>query len=93
MSSIDLMNFSGTAEDMAKMIKENGVQLRSFNDEVWDGFGTAAEEVFEETRAHSDLAKKIDASYQGALREMGGYRAKAEIAYSVQRNRVLGIEE
>ncbi len=78
-------------EYLAKLKADHGVQIRSFTDDTWDAFGEAAEEVFEETRAHSDLAARIDASYQKALREMGGYRALAEVEYSNQRNRVLGI--
>ena len=34
------------------------LKVKSFNDDVWDSFGEAAAEVFEETRNHSALAKK-----------------------------------
>ena len=78
-------------EYLSKMVAENGVQTREFNDDVWDAFGEAAAEVFEETRAHSDLAARIDDSYQSSMREIAGWRAKAEIAYVGQRNRVLDI--
>ncbi|MEM9732767.1 MAG: TRAP transporter substrate-binding protein [Pseudomonadota bacterium] len=78
-------------EYLQKMIDENGVQVREFNDDVWDAFGEAAAAVFEETRAHSDLAKRIDDSYQSAMREIAGWRSQAEIAYVNQRNRVLDI--
>ena len=74
-----------------KLVNEHGVQLRAFNDDVWDAFGEAAEEVFEETREHSDLAARINDSYQAALRDIGGFRAIAEIEFSTQRNRVLGM--
>ncbi len=74
-----------------KLVTEHGVQLRAFSDDVWDAFGEASAEVFEETRAHSDLAARIDDSYQAAMREIAGFRAIAEIEYSNQRNRVLGI--
>ncbi len=76
---------------LAKLVNEHGVQLRSFNDEVWDAFGGAAKEVFEETRNHSALAAKIDDEFQASLREIGGFRKVAEIEFSNQRNRVLGI--
>ena len=78
-------------EYLSKMVAENGVQTREFNDDVWDAFGEAAAEVFEETRAPSDLAARIDDSYQSSMREIAGWRAKAEIAYVGQRNRVLDI--
>ena len=56
-----------------------------------DLFGDAAAEVFEETRDHSPLAAKINDAYQAALRDIGAWRAAAEIDFSNQRNRVLGL--
>jgi len=78
-------------EYLAKLVNEHGVQTRQFNDDVWDAFGTAAEEVFAETRDHSPLAAKINDHFQASLREIGGWRAQAEIEFSKQRNRILGI--
>lgn len=74
-----------------RLIKDHGVQVRDFPDEVWDAFGEAAEATFEETRAHSPLAAKIHDSYMAALREHGAYLKNFEVGYSNQRNRVLGI--
>ena len=54
-------------------------------------FGEAAEEVFEETRAHSDLARRIDDSYRQALETVGKWLTIADGEYAIQRNRVLGI--
>ena len=82
---------ANNGEYLAKLVKDHGVQLRSFNDDVWDAFGTAAVEVFEETRNHSPLAAKINDDFQTKLRELGGFRKIAEIEFSNQRNRVLGI--
>ncbi|MFK7859005.1 MAG: TRAP transporter substrate-binding protein [Granulosicoccus sp.] len=82
---------ANNGEYLNLMVNDHGVELREFNDEVYDSFGEAAEEVFEETRDHSDLAKRIDSSYQSSLREMGAYLKRAEIGFSIQRNRVLGI--
>jgi TRAP-type mannitol/chloroaromatic compound transport system substrate-binding protein len=76
---------------LARLINEHGVEPRQFNEEVWDAFGDAAAEVFEETRGHSPLAAKINDAYQDALREIGSWRAVAEVEFSNQRNRVLGI--
>ncbi|MEX0583156.1 MAG: hypothetical protein WD185_05755, partial [Sneathiella sp.] len=78
-------------EYLQKMITENGVVLKEFNNDVYDAFATAAKEVFEETRDHSALAKKIDDDFQMNLREIGGYQKIAEVSFSNQRNRVLGI--
>ena len=50
-----------------------------------------AEEVFEETRDHSELAARINDEYQSKLKEIAGWRAGAEVEFSNQRNRVLGL--
>lgn len=82
---------ANNGEFLSRMVEENGVELREFNDDVYDSFGVAAAEVFEETRDHSALAKKIDDSFQKNLRQMGAYLKLAEIGFSNQRNRVLGL--
>ena len=65
--------------------------MKTFNDDVWDAFGEAAEEVFEEVRSHSEIAARIDANYQEKLREIGGTIAKFEGNFLNQRNRILGL--
>ena len=80
-------------EYLTKLVDEQGVEVRSFNDDVWDSFGEAAAEVFEETRDHSELAARINDDFQAKLREMGGMMAQFEIGYVNQRNRVLGLGE
>ena len=52
---------------LQKLIDEQGIQVRSFNEDVWDGFAEGAEEVFEETRDHSAMAAKIDDEFQAKL--------------------------
>jgi len=76
---------------LAKMVNENGVVLMSFSDEIYDSFGEAAADVYEQTRDHSALAKKIDDQFRAALMEIGGWQKIAEVAFSIQRNRILGI--
>ena len=78
-------------EYMAKLVNDHGVQVRAFNEDIWDAFGEAAEEVFEETRDHSDLAAEIDDNFQANLREIGGTMAMFEGTFVNQRNRVLGL--
>lgn len=82
---------ANNGEYLTRLINDHGVQLRSFPDDVWDAFGDAAAEVFAETRDHSALAKKIDDAFQSALREIGSFRKVAELEFSNQRNRVLGL--
>ena len=78
-------------EYLAKLVNDHGIELREFSDEIYDSFGSASEEVYAETRAHSALAKKITDHYQDSMRELAGWQAIAEVAFSNQRNRVLGI--
>ena len=78
-------------EYLARLVNDHGVQVRAFNEDVWDAFGDAAEEVFEETRDHSSLAAEINDDFQAALREIGSWRAAAEVEFSNQRNRILGL--
>ncbi|MEM8700179.1 MAG: TRAP transporter substrate-binding protein [Pseudomonadota bacterium] len=75
-----------------RLINEHGVELKQFNDEVYDAFGEAAEEVFEETISHSDLAARTHESFAQARSEIGRWMLLADTGYTQQRNRVLGIE-
>ena len=84
-------NMANNGSYLARLINDHGVQVREFNEDVWDSFGEAAAEVFEETRGHSDLAAEIDTSFQASLREVGGFMAKFEGTFVNQRNRVLGL--
>lgn len=76
---------------LSRLINEHGVSLREFNDDVYDAFGEAAEEVFAEARAHSDLANRIHESFAAARADVGGWMKLSEGAYYRQRNRVLGL--
>ena len=84
-------NIAKNGEYLGKLVNEHGVQVRAFNDDVWDAFGVAAVEVFAEVRAHSDLATRIDDHFQAALRQEGAMMAKFEGTFINQRNRVLGL--
>jgi TRAP-type mannitol/chloroaromatic compound transport system substrate-binding protein len=76
---------------LTRLIKENGVELREFNEDTYDSFGKASEEVFAETIAHSDLAKRTHESFAAARADVGGWMKLSDTAYLLQRNRVLGI--
>ena len=78
-------------EYLNRLINEHGVELRQFSDEVYDGFGEAAEEVFDETIQHSDLAARVHESFVTARSEIGRWMLLADTGYTQQRNRVLGI--
>ena len=75
---------------LSRLINEQGVEVRSFNDDVWDAMGEAAVEVFEETRQHSDLANRTHESFLAGLKDNGGWFVNSNSAYVSQRQRVLG---
>ncbi|MBV7380142.1 TRAP transporter substrate-binding protein [Maritimibacter dapengensis] len=79
-------------EYLNKLQEEQGVEVKSFNEDVWDAMGEAAAEVFEETAAHSDLAARVNDSAQAAMREYGRGLALFEGQLVANRNRILGIE-
>ena len=74
-----------------KLIREQGVQLRRFNDDVYDSFGEASEEVFDEVRQHSNLANLIHESFAVARKDVGRWMNISDQEYLRQRNRVLGV--
>jgi len=80
---------NGAALD--KLISEQGIQVREFNDDVYDAFGEAAEEVFEEVRAHSELANRIHESFSATRKDVGRWMNLSDQPYLRQRNRVLGV--
>ena len=47
--------------------------------------------MYEETRAHSDLANRIYESFAAARSNVAGWLKLADVGYSLKRNRVLGI--
>jgi len=76
---------------LSRLINEHGVEVKEFNDDVYDAFGDGAEQVYEEARAHSDLANRIHESFAAARADVGGWMKLSEGAYYAQRNRVLGL--
>lgn len=78
-------------DSLEVLLRDHGVKLREFSDDVYDSFGTAAAEVFEEVRGHSDLARRILESFETGRRKIGGWSKISDQAYMQQRNRVLGL--
>jgi len=83
---------SKNGEYLKKLVDEHGVEVRAFSDEIWDAFGAASAEVFQETRASSALATEVDDAFQASLRDIGGMMAKFQGTFTNQRNRVLGLD-
>jgi len=76
---------------LAKLISEQGVKLREFNDDIYDAFGEAAAEVFKGVQEHSPLAKRIHESFVKSRKEVGAWAKISDQAYVQQRNRALGV--
>jgi TRAP-type mannitol/chloroaromatic compound transport system substrate-binding protein len=76
---------------LTKMIKEHGVILKEFGDEIYDSFGEASAAVFDETRQNSDLVARVHDSFVAARTDVGGWKNLSESSYYRQRNRVLGV--
>jgi TRAP-type mannitol/chloroaromatic compound transport system substrate-binding protein len=75
-----------------KLVTEHGVELRRFNEEIYDAFREASEEVFDEIVAHSDLAKRVHDSFIEARETVGSWMNIADVGYLMERNRALGLE-
>lgn len=75
-----------------RLINDHGVQLRRFSPEIYDAFGVAADQTFEELRQHSDLANRMHEAFLNARRTVGSWMNIGDVAYLQERNRVLGVE-
>lgn len=83
---------ANNGEYLQRLINDHGVELREFNDDVYESFGEAAAEVLEEARDHSPLSKKIYDSVVQKREELAKWGQLSDISYSIKRNRVLGFE-
>jgi TRAP-type mannitol/chloroaromatic compound transport system substrate-binding protein len=78
-------------EALQDLVDNQGVKLRQFSDEIYDSFGAASTEVYEEIRGHSDLSARILDSFLAARDNLGAWSKISDQAYVAQRNRVLGV--
>ena len=76
---------------LKRLVNDHGVKLEKFNDKVYDAFAKGAGEVYEEVQQHSDLAKRVHASFVKGRKEIGAWTNLADSPYIQQRNRALGI--
>ncbi len=82
---------ANNGEYLARMISQNGVELRKFSDEVYDSYYKGWQEVLQEVRSHSALAARVHDQYFATLDELAKWTAIGENGYSNQRNRLMGI--
>ncbi|MEN8246570.1 MAG: TRAP transporter substrate-binding protein, partial [Thermodesulfobacteriota bacterium] len=76
---------------LAKLVTEQGVKLREFNEDVYDAFGDGAAEVYAGVVKHDNLTKRIHESFVKARHEVGSWMKISDQAYLNQRNRVLDL--
>ncbi len=74
-----------------KLVDEHGVVLKEFNEELYEAFFGATEEVYEEIRDHSDFSNKVVDSYMDSMRALGSWGKLGETGYVSRRNEALGI--
>ncbi|PID50651.1 MAG: ABC transporter substrate-binding protein [Proteobacteria bacterium] len=78
-------------EALDRLVKQQGVKLLEFSEDVYDAFGEAADAVFEDVKKHGALAREIHESFLKARAIYGGWTKISDQAYVKQRNRVLGL--
>lgn len=76
---------------LASLINDQGVKLRKFNDDIYDAFAEAAEEVYEGVVEHGPLARRIHESFLDSRQTLGAWAKISDQAYVEQRNRALGV--
>ena len=76
-------------EYLNRLINDHGVQLREFNEDVYDAFGEASAEVIEETREFDDLAMRIYDAVLEKRAELGAWTELSDTAYVQKRNAVI----
>jgi len=70
-------------------LQAGGVQVLEFPDSVWDAFGTASQQVFDEFMG-DELFKEIYDDYITSMKASAGWLSRSTSAYAKQRDRVLG---
>ena len=74
-----------------KLVTEQGVELREFNDDIYEAFGEASAEVFEEIGKQSELTARIHKSFAKSREQVGAWLKIADQSYLDKRNQVLGL--
>ena len=80
-----------SGEALADLVKNQGVKLRKFNDDVYDSFKEASDAVYESVMSHSALAAKIHGSFLKARADLSAWSKISDQAFVAQRNRALGV--
>ncbi len=80
------LNNNGAA--LQRLISE-GVQVRQFNDQIWDAFGAASAEVLD-GYMEDELFARIRGNYNASMKDSSGWIQESVGVYRAQRDRVIG---
>lgn len=70
-----------SADSLEVLVKQHGVQLRKFGDDLLKGFGAASKEVIAEIGSKDPFTKKVYDNYMASLRKAMGWSALGEQGY------------
>lgn len=73
------------------LVNDHGVILKEFPQPVFDAIGGVSEEVVAEVAEGDDLGKRVYESYIKARKSAGGWTKISMQAYTIARDRVLGV--
>jgi TRAP-type mannitol/chloroaromatic compound transport system substrate-binding protein len=74
---------------LERLVNDQGVVVREFNDDVYEAFGRGSAEVYAEVVEHSGLARRIHESMLVARKTVGDYLQLNDVEYIQKRNAVL----
>ena len=75
---------------LKRLVNDQGVELREFNEDVIDAMGEASQDLYEELAEGNELTGRILASFKKSRDEISSWLNLADNAFTAQRNRVLG---
>ena len=76
---------------LERLVNDQGVVVREFNDEVYEAFGRGSSEVYAEVVEHSSLARRVHESMVEARKTVGEYLQLNDVEYVQKRNAVLDV--
>jgi TRAP-type mannitol/chloroaromatic compound transport system substrate-binding protein len=74
---------------LERLVNDQGVVVREFNEDVYEAFGRGSAEVYAEVVESSDLARRIHESMVAARKTVGEYQQLNDVEYVLKRNAVL----
>ncbi|XDZ65277.1 TRAP transporter substrate-binding protein [Alphaproteobacteria bacterium LSUCC0684] len=74
---------------LERLVNDQGVVVREFNEDVYEAFGRGSAEVYAEVVEHSALARRIHESMVAARKTVGEYQQLNDVEYVLKRNAVL----